>query len=458
MTVDLPSPSLVLAGRFEPGEERRYRHVPFEVPPGITQLHFRYTYNDAIGSDPLLQGGNTLDIGLFDERGTAASGPGFRGWSGNARDRFTIDAEWATPPYRPGSIGAGTWHVLLGPYKIGPRGLDYRVEVSFDPGLPREEVPAANRDAPLRPLLPPAAEAGWLRGDLHCHTLYSDGDSSPSEVLRAAAEAGLDFLGITDHNAAVPPVAPPDAVALGLPLLIPGVEVTTYGGHWNAWGVTGWFDFREPSQAGVQQAMDAALDAGAFVSVNHPKPFGPAWDYPSVRGHHAVEIWNGPWERLNALALAHWDERLRGDEHLVAVGGSDTHRLRPTATAPLTPPRLGHPTTWIQADGSPTATTLLKGLRTGRCFISASPAGPQLYLHPDRSSDALRVRVVGAAGTALVLVSERGCVAAAPVARADWEAVFPYPTGTTYLRAQITDTVGALLAISNPIWRDEGHA
>ena len=159
MTVPLdpsPEPDVVLVGRFEPDQARRYVHVPFRVPPGLRQLHVRYAYSDRIPSDPSLAGGNTLDIGLFDERGTAAGSPGFRGWSGSERLAFTIAETWATPPYRPGPIGAGVWHVLLGPYKVGPRGLEYRVEIRFDPDLPAED-PAPALRSPVRPELPQAA-------------------------------------------------------------------------------------------------------------------------------------------------------------------------------------------------------------------------------------------------------------------------------------------------------------
>src|SRR5215213_4444159 len=116
-------PDLTLNGRFERGEERRYVHLPFTVPIGVRQIHLRIDYNDRISSDPSREGGNTLDVGLFDEQGIAPGSPGFRGWSGSERLAITLDEEWATPPYRPGAIGAGDWHVLLGPYKIGPREL-----------------------------------------------------------------------------------------------------------------------------------------------------------------------------------------------------------------------------------------------------------------------------------------------------------------------------------------------
>ena len=37
-------------------------------------------------------------------------------------------------------------------------------------------------------------------GDLHCHTKFSDGSMSMDDVLFYAKRAGLDFVGITDHD------------------------------------------------------------------------------------------------------------------------------------------------------------------------------------------------------------------------------------------------------------------
>ncbi len=45
-------------------------------------------------------------------------------------------------------------------------------------------------------ILPP------VRIDLHAHTRASDGTQTPAELVRAAAEAGLDVLAITDHDTA----------------------------------------------------------------------------------------------------------------------------------------------------------------------------------------------------------------------------------------------------------------
>ena len=80
----------------------RYVLVPFDVPSGVRQLEVRYSYSDRIDSDPLVGGGNTLDIGLFDPRGTATGSIGFRGWSGSHKDAFVVGEDWATPPYAAG--------------------------------------------------------------------------------------------------------------------------------------------------------------------------------------------------------------------------------------------------------------------------------------------------------------------------------------------------------------------
>src|SRR4051812_28049455 len=106
---------VVLRGRFERDHQKRYAHVPFEVPDGVRALHVRYGYSERIASDPLLGGGNTLDIGLFDPRGIAPSSSGFRGWSGSEKLDFWLAETWATPPYLAGPVSRGTWHVLLGP-------------------------------------------------------------------------------------------------------------------------------------------------------------------------------------------------------------------------------------------------------------------------------------------------------------------------------------------------------
>lgn len=44
------------------------------------------------------------------------------------------------------------------------------------------------------------SEIRWYRGNLHTHTLWSDGDDFPDMVVDWYREAGYDFLALSDHN------------------------------------------------------------------------------------------------------------------------------------------------------------------------------------------------------------------------------------------------------------------
>jgi DNA polymerase (family 10) len=48
--------------------------------------------------------------------------------------------------------------------------------------------------------LPRLIEAENLRGTFHCHTTASDGHNSLEEMVAAAEELGLDYIGIADHS------------------------------------------------------------------------------------------------------------------------------------------------------------------------------------------------------------------------------------------------------------------
>ena len=65
-------------------------------------------------------------------------------------------------------------------------------------GPGRVERPRAPAPAPL-PVPPTLA---GVRIDLHTHSRASDGTQSPAELVHAAADAGLDVLGLTDHDSA----------------------------------------------------------------------------------------------------------------------------------------------------------------------------------------------------------------------------------------------------------------
>ena len=212
----------VVRGTLPPGSPD-FVYLPVEIPRGVAEIRVSYTYEKP--QVPAGTQGNALDIGIFDERGTALGGEGFRGWSGGARSEFFIRGDEATPGYIAGPVRAGTWHIALGPYTVAPEGLPYAVTITLTYG-PRAATP--------KPVYPPERAKGrgraWYRGDCHLHSWYSDGRRTPAEIAALARAAGLDFINSSEHNTHAAHGAWADAAGDDLLILL-GEEVTTRNGH-----------------------------------------------------------------------------------------------------------------------------------------------------------------------------------------------------------------------------------
>jgi DNA polymerase (family 10) len=63
--------------------------------------------------------------------------------------------------------------------------------------------PPELREQPFRGEPPPLVDLGDIRGDLHCHTTWSDGRESVEDMARAARELGYEYMAICDHTPAV---------------------------------------------------------------------------------------------------------------------------------------------------------------------------------------------------------------------------------------------------------------
>ena len=349
-------------------QQNPYPLLPFDVPTGTAQITI--TYNVLPTSPETPQTQNIIDLGLFDPRGHSfLDAPGFRGWSGGARSTITISAHQATPGYLPGPIQAGTWRVLLGLYRIAPQGCDLAITITLQPGDPTPTAPPAYpspgvlRDRP-----------GWYRGDLHCHTHHSDATGSVADLVQAARSQNLDFIAVTDHNTIshLPDLARQQSPTL---LLIPGIEITTYRGHANVWGVREWIDFRATGDAEMRRIREHVYALGLPFSINHPKHNGPAWMFDDLFDADAVEAWQGPWWLGNHESLAFWERLLRQGKRIPLVGGSDKHQK--PFTGELTRHEVGMPTTWVYAQNL-SERAILEGIRAGHVFVSQSPLGPRI--------------------------------------------------------------------------------
>jgi hypothetical protein len=229
----------------------------------------------------------------------------------------------------------------------------------------------------------------WYKGDLHSHSLYSDGDSSVADIIASVEAKGLDFFALTDHDKYMDGIpvhwSDSDYVSKDTVLLY-GVEWTNGNGHANVWA--GWpFDYTALWSANRNDdpvaAVKAAHDAGALFSINHPVRI--TWDYPVVEGVDCVEVWNGPMIVNQNYKATHdfWDDILMDRRQVTGVGGSDTHFLEG-----LIAPFTGHgaPATWVYAHDKD-ADAILAGIGKGNVSISYAVDAPRLEFMADKDGD-----------------------------------------------------------------------
>ncbi|ATY31573.1 CehA/McbA family metallohydrolase [Sphingomonas psychrotolerans] len=383
-------PDVVLTGDITGADHERYKPLSFDVPKGVERITVTLDYDKANKT--------VIDLGLWDpER--------FRGWSGGARSRFTLSASDATPGYLPGALPAGKWRVMLGVPNARPNSrAAYRVTVRFD----RE----GRRDASAAIAEPPIRDApGWYRGDLHMHDANSDGSCAsqsgkrvPCPLFRTvekAAAAGLDFIAVTDHNST--------AHFGGLRelqpwfdkmLLIPGIEITTFGGHANIFGPRRFVDFRVGSAAvpDIRALQKDVTAAGAILSINHPAlPSGEAcmgcgWVWPKTDWSRvtAIEAVNGNIAEGPLAGIGYWYARLNEGHRLTGIAGSDNHDPdAPEGKAPI-----GRPTTVVHA-ARLSQPAILAGIAAGNAFIDVTGKGGRM-LEVDAEAGGRHVAMGGA--------------------------------------------------------------
>ena len=196
-----------------PDQQGQYLTVPFTMPENVAEFRLSYAYpRFEEQAQPLPNGTftphvqiNIIDLGLIAADGSQA------GASGSDKTRFFINGKTATPGYQPRPLTPGEWQILAGAYKVAPGGVTVTYDLTFI-----------------------LKERQLLLGDIHTHTIGSDGVLTLEELAAQAQKHDLDFLAITDHNQMVSP-----AVLTRIPniTLIPGVEWTHYRGHANFLGL-----------------------------------------------------------------------------------------------------------------------------------------------------------------------------------------------------------------------------
>jgi hypothetical protein len=331
-----------------------YFTLPFPMPPDTERLHLTYRYERHRENETRSESGsfvsprevNIIDLGLVAPDGSQV------GASGSDKTEIWVSETEATPGYHATPLVAGEWQVLVGAYKVAPEGVNVIYELEFIPKNLR-----------------------LLKGDLHVHTLASDGVMTAEELGWRALRNGLDFLAITDHNQMVSKDALPHISGL---TLIPGMEWTHYQGHANFLGIDRPYDapFYTSTAEEARARFVSARERGALITVNHPQEqdYGFRFDLNSLP-FDCLEVWNGPMREPNLRAVGLWQSLLAAGKKIPICGGSDFHRDTPFQF-------LGGPTTCVYAM-SPGSSDILEALKQGHAYITFAPDGPTLSFTAD---------------------------------------------------------------------------
>ncbi len=302
-----------------------------------------------------------------------------------------------------------------------------------------------------------SAEQRWYKGNLHTHTINSDGDSSPDVVARWYKEHRYQFLALTDHNYFTDP-GPLDAFfgANERFLLISGEEVTSrYESrpvHVNAFQITKTIAPKSGSSVleTVQRNVDAIREAGGMPSLNHPNfRWGVSTDdLKSISGLKLFEVFNGhPTTNdlgdMDHLGLeAMWDVVLTAGRQVYGIAVDDAHAFK-TFSPGLSNPGRG----WVSVQAPDLSeATIMRAIDAGNFYSSTGVEIEKMVRSDNRIEIAIDKK--DSVGYTTEFIGGGGRILERTGAN---PASFAKPAGEPYLRAVVTDSNG-LKAWVQPIF------
>ncbi len=294
----------------------------------------------------------------------------------------------------------------------------------------------------------PDREWQWFKGNLHTHTVNSDGDSAPDAVARWYKEHGYQFLVLTDHNFLTEPAGLNSIfAATDKFLLVSGEEVTAKFDeipiHVNA------FNIRQtipPAEGGsVRQTfrnnVNAILEAGGMPSLNHPNFHWAinAEDIVQVSGLKLFEVYNGHPGVNNAGGGGSagldqmWDTVLTAGRQVYGIAVDDAHSFKVFGPEYSNPGRG-----WVSIRATELSTrSLLEALSAGEFYASN---GVELE-EVTRLPRGLRIKIQRREDFKYTteFIGPRGAVLAKTF---DDPAEYTLKAGESYVRAKVIDSKG----------------
>ncbi len=288
----------------------------------------------------------------------------------------------------------------------------------------------------------------FWKGNVHTHSIASDGVRSAADVCATYRDAGYDFLALTDHFMAKygfpivdtrPFRTPGFTTILGAELHAPE---TVLGETWHILALGLPLDFAPLADGEDGPALAArALAAGAFAAIPHPAWYGlTIEDADRIPGAHAVEVYNHTsqlrTERGDGVYLA--DQMLAAGRRIGLIAVDDAHFLSPDAFGG-----------WLMVKAEANEPgALLEALKAGAYYATQ---GPQIH---DIAWGEEEVEITCSPAMSVMVLS-RGSRAAQHVAPGTTRIRLPVAKhrGGGFARVVVADALGRR-AWANPVFFD----
>lgn len=350
-------------GTLTSNDCKTYVPYSFDVPENTSNIHIDFEFSPLYATGRIHR--NQINISLNDP-------DGIRGVCNIIREEgVDVNAIASTPGIRTAEIQAGTWTVFVDVHRIlSPDTVHYDMTVTLSDealSISPQVYDGSQRVA--------KKETGWYWGDLHAHTIHSDGHWDVPEFTKFMRAIGLDFVTLSDHNTVTGLAQHRSQTEDGF-LAMGGMELSTFYGHMLALGGNAWYEWRLNITEGmdIKRIMQQVIDAGEMLIIAHPmavdEPFcsGCHWQYETARPGVAlgVEIWNGFWDEFNNEALQQYYAWLNLGLCLVATSGTDIHGPHPLDT----PHRPGFNVVYAEELSE---VGILTAVRKGHSYVSGGP-------------------------------------------------------------------------------------
>jgi hypothetical protein len=300
-------------------------------------------------------------------------------------------------------------------------------------------------------LEPSSPDGSWFKGNLHTHTLNSDGDSTPDDVVRWYREHGYNFIAITDHNY----LTSVDGVnalhgADDKFLVVRGEEVTDRFGdkpiHVNGLDPDGFI--KPPGGRSlvtmVQNMIDAIRSARGVPSINHPN-YGwaiSADDLAQLERTRLFEVFNGH-PLVNNLGGGGvpgleetWDRLLSSGKLLYGIAVDDAHYFKRPEDKTAPRPGFG----WVHVRAARLeARAIVEALERGDFYSST---GVELQaLERSTTAMTIAVRTRPSSKYRIQFIGRQGAVLSEAITS---PATYTFKGDEGYVRAKVTESNGTV--------------